>query len=69
MRVIRTFILRLLVNSAKPKVLHGVLQPMPEGEARPFADEETLVALLHREISGNAPPPSEQPGSDGETPG
>ncbi|MBC7228115.1 MAG: hypothetical protein H5T61_12955, partial [Thermoflexales bacterium] len=54
MRAIRTFILRLLVNSAEPQTLRGDLRPMPEGEAIPFADEETLVALLHRMLAGPA---------------
>ncbi len=48
MRVIRTFILRLLVNSAEPEALRGDLRPMPEGEAQPFPDEQALLALLHR---------------------
>ncbi|GAB4560152.1 MAG: hypothetical protein Kow0047_06600 [Anaerolineae bacterium] len=48
MRAIRTFILRLLVNSAEPQALGGDLQPLPEGEPMPFADQEALLALLHR---------------------
>mgnify|MGYP000048468584 CR=1 FL=1 len=48
MRTIRTFILRLLVNSAEPEALRGDLRPMPEGEPMPFADEQALLALLRR---------------------
>ena len=48
MRSIRTFILRLLVNSAEPEALRGDLRPMPEGEPMPFADEQALLALLRR---------------------
>jgi len=47
LRVIRTFILRLLVNSAEPEALRGDLRPLPEGEAQPFPDEQALLALLH----------------------
>ena len=55
MRVIRTFILRLLVNSVEPEALRGELRTVPEGEAQPFADEQALLALLHRLAS----PPGE----------
>jgi len=48
LRSIRTFILRLLVNSAEPEALRGDLRPMPEGEPMPFADEQALLALLRR---------------------
>jgi len=48
LRVIRTFILRLLVNSAGPEALRGDLRAMPEGEAQPFPDEQALLALLRQ---------------------
>ena len=48
MRVIRTFILRLLVYPDEPETLRGDLRPLPEGEAQPFPDEQALLALLHR---------------------
>lgn len=60
MRAIHTFILRLLANSAEPEALRGDLRPMPEGEPMPFADEEALLALLHKMLS----PPEESPSSD-----
>jgi hypothetical protein len=47
-RTIQTFILRLLVDSAKPEVLRGTLQPLPEGESRPFVSDQALLALLRQ---------------------
>jgi hypothetical protein len=58
LRVIRTFILRLLVNSSEPDVLRGALQPVPEGEAQSFADEQALLALLRR-LTGETAEPSD----------
>ena len=55
MRVIRTFILRLLVNSAEPQALRGDLRPLPEGEAQPFPDEQALLALLRRLAAPSLP--------------
>jgi hypothetical protein len=62
LRVIRTFILRLLVNSAEPQALRGDLRPLPEGEAQLFPDEQALLALLHRMASQalEAPPEGEK---------
>jgi len=57
LRVIRTFILRLLVNSSEPDALRGALQPVPEGEAQSFADEQGLLALLRR-LTGETAEPS-----------
>jgi hypothetical protein len=57
LRVIRTFILRLLVNSAEPQALRGDLRPLPEGEAQPFPDEQALLALLRR-LTGETAEPS-----------
>lgn len=48
MRTVQTFILRLLIDPAEPKALRGALQPVPEGEAQPFADAQTLLTLLRR---------------------
>lgn len=47
----RTFILRLWVDPAGAGILRGVLQPLPEGDGLPFADEQTLLALLHQMLS------------------
>ena len=62
LRATRTFILRLLVDSAGPEALRGDLRPMPEGEAQPFPDEQALLALLHRLASPapESPPEGEQ---------
>jgi hypothetical protein len=48
MREIRTFVLRLLVDSNEPDALRGVLRAVAGDEELFFADEETLVALLHQ---------------------
>ncbi|MGC8874749.1 MAG: hypothetical protein ACP5SI_09945 [Chloroflexia bacterium] len=55
MRAVRTFILRILVNSAEPRVLRGDVRPMPEGESRPFTNEEALLALPHLLLSQDEP--------------
>jgi len=55
LRVTRTFILRLLVNSAGPEALRGDLRPMPEGEAQPFVGEQELLAALHRLAAPSLP--------------
>jgi hypothetical protein len=51
LRVTRTFILCLPVNSVEPEALRGDLWPTPEGEAQPFPDEQALLALLHQLVS------------------
>ncbi len=70
MRIIRTFILRLLVDADEPGRLRGVLQPMPDGEARPFTDADELLAALRRALASAttsatddrpAPPPHASP--------
>jgi hypothetical protein len=50
MRTIRTFILRLLVDSDEPEALRGALQPVPEGETQPFAGDQALLILLRRMV-------------------
>ncbi len=61
MHTVRTFILRLLVDPDEPRALRGSLQPVPEGEAQPFADEGALLTILHQmsrqvaETSGGGP--------------
>lgn len=60
MRAIRTFILRLLADSAEPEALRGDLRPLPEGQPMPFADEQALLALLRRMLS----PTEKSPSSD-----
>jgi len=60
MHIIRTFILRLLADSAEPGALRGDLRPLPEGEPMPFADEKALLALLYQMLS----PTEQSPSSD-----
>ena len=48
MREIRTFILRLLVDSDDPHVLRGALRPVDGDDERSFADERALLALLYQ---------------------
>jgi len=55
LRVIRTFILRLLVDPDEPETLRGDLRPLPEGEAQPFPDEQALLALLRRLAAPSLP--------------
>ncbi len=50
MRIIRTFILRLLIDPDEPEALRGSLQPVPEGEAQLFADEGALLAALRKAV-------------------
>lgn len=48
MHTVQTFILRLLIDPAEPGALRGALRPMPDGDPHPFADEQALLACLHR---------------------
>jgi hypothetical protein len=45
-RVVRIFILRLLVDPAEPEALRGTLQSLPEGKPHPFTDEQKMVRVL-----------------------
>ena len=62
MRIIRTFILRLLVDADEPQVLRGAVRCVAdEDEEHPFTDEQALLTLLRRlgrapeESTGNKP--------------
>lgn len=46
MRVVQTFILRLLVDPTEPETLRGTLQPLPEGAPHPFTDEQKMLRVL-----------------------
>ncbi len=50
LHIIRIFILRLLIDPDEPGALRGSLQPVPEGEAQPFADEQALLAALRKVV-------------------
>ncbi len=53
MRVIRTYVLRLLVDSDEPHALRGLVHSVASGEEHPFADGPTLLELL-RQMAGGA---------------
>jgi len=48
MREIRTFILRLLIDTDSPQTLRGVLRAVAQDEEHSFNSEQSLRALLHR---------------------
>lgn len=47
MREIRTFILRLLVDSGEPRALRGKLRAVADDDEKSFVDEQSLLLLLH----------------------
>lgn len=47
MRTIRTFVLRLLIDTDEPHTaVRGVLRAVADGSEYPFADAQTLLGLL-----------------------
>jgi hypothetical protein len=48
MHTIRTFILRLFIDRDSPEILRGSVQAITQKEARPFASEQMLAALLRQ---------------------
>lgn len=66
MRVIRTFIVRLLADDAMPDALRGLVRPVADVRDYRFADAVELAALLHRlcfeEIASRSS--GEDPGGD-----
>ncbi len=50
MRIVRMFILRLLLDPAEPHALRGSLQAVSDSESLSFADEQGLLNLLHQLI-------------------
>jgi hypothetical protein len=46
MRVIKTCILKLLVNTDEPQSLRGTLRSVESGDERAFKDGQTLLAIL-----------------------
>ena len=48
MRLTRTIILRLLIDTDQPHSLHGVLQAVGCSDQHSFTDDRSLLALLHR---------------------
>jgi hypothetical protein len=59
-RTVQTFILRLLIDPAEPEALRGAVEPVPEGESRPFASDQALLALLRQMVL----PAPVKPGSE-----
>lgn len=56
MREIRTFILRLLIDTDSPQTLRGVLRAVAQDEEYSFNSEQSLRALLHRLSQTNDEP-------------
>jgi hypothetical protein len=52
-RTIRTYILRLLVDTEEPHTLRGVIRAVADDQEQTFADGQALLTLLRR-ISGRA---------------
>jgi len=48
MRAIKTFILRLLMNTEEAQVLRGTVRRVDNDEERTFTDGKSLLALLHQ---------------------
>jgi len=48
MRMIHTFVLRLLVDTDDPQALRGALRAVGGAEEHTFADGQTLLALLRQ---------------------
>jgi hypothetical protein len=57
MRIVQTFILRLLVDTEHVDELRGALCAVAGGAEYPFVDEESLLAIL-RELVRAAPRPA-----------
>jgi hypothetical protein len=61
MRVIRTCILKLLVDTDEPAALRGTLHIVENGDTRSFRDEQDLLALLKVFIQETAPAAAQFP--------
>ncbi len=48
MRQIKTFILRLYIDSEAPERLCGDVQVLPKLKTFPYKNKESLIVLLHR---------------------
>lgn len=56
MRATRTFILRLLVNSAEPQALRGALRAVDGSEGHMFASAAGLLEILQQASAADPPP-------------
>jgi len=54
MRMMRTYILRLLVDAEEPHTLRGVIRTVTDGTEQSFADGQALLALLRRMSSDSS---------------
>ena len=59
MRVTRTVILRLLVETDRQPALRGVLQVVGDDEQHPFINEQSLLVLLRHALRTGMPAASE----------
>lgn len=67
MRIIRTYILRLLVDSEHPEEINGALQAADqETPVYPFRDEAALLALLRRQAAAGITASRKKPDKKGE---
>lgn len=64
MRVLKTFILRMLIDSETPHVLRGAVRAVADDEEYTFTDGQALLALLC-EISQAALRQAESAGPEG----
>jgi hypothetical protein len=55
-RVIRTFVVRLLMDRGEPHILRGAVQSVASGQEHPFSDGPTLLALLCQMAGERFPP-------------
>jgi hypothetical protein len=53
MNIVRTAILKILVNPEEPGQLRGDLQIIPENSVYAFKDENDLLILLHQVVGSN----------------
>ena len=62
MRVVMTFILRILVDSDLPNALRGTVERFPERKPQAFTSGDRLLSLLDRWSSLPASPGEDLPG-------
>jgi hypothetical protein len=54
-RTIQIFVLRLLVDSDQPDLLHGVLRRVSDNAEQSFTDEAMLIAVLRHWLDHSVP--------------
>jgi hypothetical protein len=63
MRLLKTFILRVLVDNSVPHALRGSLQDVNTRESHPFIGEAPLISLLQDLLKKKDKPEAENPGN------